>query len=195
MILQITNYKLQISDFIRQLPKAELHVHLEGSVEPPTLVELSRKYDAAPLDAAAVEELYRYADFPGFLNAFKNVTERLRAPQDYELIANRLMARLAEQNVVHAEVIFSAGVCLWRKQDVRAIFAAMERAREQAEHEFGISILWIWDAIRQFGVEHAGQVLDEALRAREQFESVAGFGIGGDEHRRRTDRTRYHRDS
>jgi len=104
------------SAFIRALPKAELHLHLEGSIQPQTLVELQKRggKDATLRDA---KELYSYRDFAGFLLAFKSVTELLRTPGDYELITYRLMEQLKGENVLHAEVFVSVGVCLWRQQD------------------------------------------------------------------------------
>src|ERR1700760_4151728 len=90
--------------FIRRLPKAELHLHLEGTVTPKTLVELSRRHDSNPLDLAQAQAIYLYTDLTGFLMAFKAVTERLRMAEDYELIAYRMLERLARQGVVHAEV-------------------------------------------------------------------------------------------
>jgi len=175
------------SPFILSLPKAELHLHLEGSVEPATLVELSRKHDAAsaagPLTEEAVAGLYRYADFHGFLMAFKAVSERLRTPEDYELITYRLLERLHSQNVLHAEVTFSAGVCLARGQDVDAMFRGCERGRERGERDFGVSLLWIFDAVRHFGPEAAMRVVEAAARLHTATPSVVAFGIGGDERR------------
>src|SRR5438874_3614283 len=93
-----------MTDFIQRLPKAELHVHLEGTVEPQTLAELSHrhagtqplpgnKYEQSgplkELSPAAIAELYQYKDFQGFMMAFKAVTERLRAPR----ITNSLLTR------------------------------------------------------------------------------------------------------
>jgi len=128
---------------------------------------------------AEVEQLYNYKDFAGFLSAFKDVTGHLRTPEDYELITYRLMERLKAQNVLHAEVIVSVGVCLWRKQDFAAIFEGLERGRQRGEKDFGISFLWIFDAIRQFGAEKAQSVLDLALQFHDR--NVIAFGIGGDE--------------
>jgi hypothetical protein len=97
--------------FIRQLPKAELHLHLEGAVEPGTLLELRRRHgDTATL--AETEALYRYTDFPSFLMAFKEVSAHLRGPDDFELVTYRLMQQLKENNVLHAEVYVAVGVCL-----------------------------------------------------------------------------------
>src|ERR1700693_1393661 len=95
------------SSFIRTLPKAELHLHLEGSIEPSTLLELRQRHGMAGASLAEAEQLYHYKDFPGFLTAFKDVTGHLRTPQDYELITYRLMASLKAQNVLHAEVFVS----------------------------------------------------------------------------------------
>ncbi|MFZ3211996.1 MAG: adenosine deaminase, partial [Terriglobales bacterium] len=118
------------STFILRLPKVELHLHLEGSVEPATLAEISQRYhDTLTLEEA--EALYRYADFTGFMLAFKDVVQRLRSPEDYETITYNLMKRLRGENVLHAEVYVSVGVCLWRKQDFNAIFEGLERGRER----------------------------------------------------------------
>ena len=182
--------------FIQTLPKAELHLHLEGSVDPATLVELSRRYNT-PLptennryDVAGsgnmlteddVRRLYSYKDFNGFLMAFKSVTERLRSPEDYELVTYRLMQKLRQQNVVHAEVYVSVGVIRWRGQPVEPIFEGMERGRERGQRDFGVSLLWIFDAVRHFGPQAASEVFDLAAKLRDR--NVVGIGIGGDEAR------------
>ncbi len=182
--------------FIQALPKAELHLHLEGSVDPATLVELSRRYHT-PLPTENnrydvtgsgdvltdddVRRLYSYKDFNGFLLAFKSVTERLRAAEDYELITYRLMQKLRQQNVMHAEVYVSVGVLRWRGQPVEPIFEGMERGRERGQRDFGVSLLWIFDAVRHFGPDAAAEVFDLAARLRDR--NVVAVGIGGDEDR------------
>jgi len=182
--------------FIQALPKAELHLHLEGSVEPLTLAELSRRhsrplptenerYDVRGsgdvLSEQAVRELYAYKDFDGFLLAFKAVTERLRTPEDYELVTYRLMQKLRQQSVVHAEVYVSVGVILWRGQDFMPLFEGMERGRERGQRDFGVSLLWIFDAVRHFGSEPGAEVFKLAAELRDR--NVVGIGIGGDERR------------
>jgi aminodeoxyfutalosine deaminase len=164
--------------FIRQLPKAELHLHLEGAVEPATLLELHARHgDRSTL--AEVEALYTYTDFQSFLMAFKAVSAHLRGSDDYELITYRLMQRLKEENVLHAEVYVAVGVCLFRKQDFAAIFEGLERGRARGARDFGVSLLWIFDATRHFGVEEAQKVFELAARYRDR--QVVGIGIGGDE--------------
>ena len=166
------------NSFIRLLPKAELHLHLEGAIDAATLLELKHRHGQSG-SLAEVEKLYRYPDFDGFLMAFKAVTEHLRSPEDYELITYRLMQRLKQENVLHAEVYVSVGVCLWRKQDFAAIFEGLDRGRARGARDFGISLVWIFDAVRQFGPEAAQKVFELAVRYHDR--EVVAIGIGGDE--------------
>jgi aminodeoxyfutalosine deaminase len=166
------------SAFIRSLPKAELHLHLEGSVAPQALVELRQRHGKQSRLAEA-ESLYQYRGFSGFLMAFKTLTEDLQTPDDYEFITYRLMEQLKAENVLHAEVYVSVGVCLWRKQHFEPIFKGLERGRERGEKDFGVSLLWIFDAVRQFGAEPAQKVFEFAAKYRER--NVVAVGVGGDE--------------
>jgi len=161
---------VRMEEFLRRLPKAELHVHLEGSVEPATLCELDPT--VSPQD---VEARYKYADFLGFLEAYKWVSLRLNTPDDYALITRRLMERLAAENVRYAEINLSVGVMVLRKLNVAAIYDAVAREAARAE----IPVYWIFDAIRHLGVEHAMTVAE--LAAERAGDRVVAFGIGGDE--------------
>ena len=176
-----------IEDFIRRLPKAELHLHLEGTITPATLVELSTRHDAQPIPLAEAEALYRFTDFTGFIEAFKAVTRLLTGPEDYELAAWRMTERLAAQGVGHAEVYISVGVIyMWRNHDPQAfepIFEGLERARERAERELGLTVYWIFDAVRHFTVEEAERVFRKAAAMRPSYPSIIGIGLGGDERR------------
>jgi adenosine deaminase/aminodeoxyfutalosine deaminase len=161
-----------MDDFLLQLPKAELHLHLEGSVEPETLHELD--------PARPVEEfraLYRYDDFDAFLRAFGAVGKRLRTPRDYGLITRRLLERLAAQNVRYAEIIVAAGVVLWKGQEFEPVFEAVREAAAGSP----VEVRWILDAVRQFGAEHAMAVAK--LAAERVDRQVVAFGIGGSEQR------------
>ena len=177
----------EIQSFIRRLPKAELHLHLEGTILPATLAELSARHDARPMTLTEAEALYSFTDFSEFIEAFKAVTRRLKDPEDYELAAWRMMQRLAAQGIVHAEVYISVGVIyMWRNFDPRCfepIFAGLERARERAERELGLSLYWIFDAVRHFTVEEAERVFRKAAELRPAHPSIIGIGLGGDERR------------
>jgi aminodeoxyfutalosine deaminase len=177
----------KIQEFIRGLPKAELHLHLEGTILPATLVELSARHDSRPMTLREAKALYRFSDFTGFIESFKAVTRRLKDPEDYELAAWRMMQQLAAQGIVHAEVFISVGVVyLWRNFDpscFEPIFAALEQARVRAAGELGLSIYWIFDAVRHFTVEEADRVFRKAAELRSRYPSIIGIGLGGDERR------------
>ncbi len=187
------------SAFILSLPKAELHLHLEGTVDPATLAELSHRHPT-PLSTtnirytniadsgrvfteAEARELYQYKDFTGFLLAFKAVTERLRTAEDYELVTYRMIQKLHAQNVLHAEAYVSVGVIHWRGGEFAPLFEGLEAGRLRGERDFGMSLYWIFDAVRHFGVDAAERVLDETLVLRKISGSVVGIGLGGDERR------------
>jgi aminodeoxyfutalosine deaminase len=170
--------------WLRWLPKAELHLHLEGTITPETLVELSQRNDAQPLTLDAARAVYHYTDFPSFLMAYKTITERLHTPDDYERITYAMVRDLAAQGVVHAEVYLSFGI-LYRfaRLEVEEVMAAVERGRLRGEREFGISVLWLIDAVRHFGVLEAGRAFRKAAELRAAYPSIVGIGIGGDEAR------------
>jgi adenosine deaminase/aminodeoxyfutalosine deaminase len=174
-----------IAAFIRRLPKAELHLHLEGTVRPSTLVELSSRHDAKPLTLPEAEAIYQFTDFTGFIEAFKAVTRQLIHPEDYELIAWRMIQRLAEQGVVHAEIFISVGVIyMWRNHDpacFEPIFEGLERARVRGQRQLGVSVYWIFDAVRHFTVPEAERVFRKAAEMRPKYPSIIGIGLGGDE--------------
>jgi adenosine deaminase/aminodeoxyfutalosine deaminase len=173
---------IDVREWLRKLPKAELHLHLEGTITPETLLALSKRHDAQPLTAAGATQLYTYENFIGFLMAFKAVTERLQTPEDYELITYEMMRALGAQGVVHAEVYISFGIIyFWKKTDVEPFVEAIERGRVRGEKDFGVSVLWIIDAVRNFGAEEAARVFRKAAELRPKYPSIVGIGIGGDE--------------
>jgi adenosine deaminase/aminodeoxyfutalosine deaminase len=162
---------------ISSLPKAELHLHLEGSIQPATVCALTGQHNIL-LTEDEVRRRYTYRDFTGFIDAFKWVTSFLREPQDYGLIVRDLCNNLLAQGVVYAEVTLSIGVMLLRKQKPEPNFEAILRAAEPFEKR-GLRLNWVFDAARQFGAEAAMDVVNAANRC--QSKTIVAFGIGGDE--------------
>ena len=154
-------------------PRAELHLHLDGSVEPETLLEIDPTLTREEIAANTA-----YSDFAGFLKSFVWVNKRLRTPDHYARVARRncLSVCMAE-GVVYAEVILSVGVVLWKEQDLDAIFQALSREAARTP----VTVRWIFDAIRQFGAEIAKPVFD--LAAERLGDGVIAIGLGGDEER------------
>ncbi len=152
-------------------------MHLEGSIEPASVVALAARY-GQEVSEREVEERYRTPDFVSFLEAYKWVTSFLRQPQDYALIASRLAEQLLAEGVVYSEVTISAGVMLLRHQDAAANFRAIREATEPYLAR-GLRLQWIFDAVRQFGARPAKDVARVAVELVN--EGVVAFGLGGDE--------------
>jgi aminodeoxyfutalosine deaminase len=167
----------QLPASIASLPKAELHLHLEGSIQPATVCTLTHRHGVVVTEDE-VRRSYAYENFQGFLEAFKWVTSFLRDPQDYALITSALGEQLLSQGVVYAEITLSVGVMLLRKQRPEANFEAILSAAEPFQSR-GLRMNWIFDAVRQFGAEATMEVVHAARRCNSK--SIVAFGIGGDE--------------
>ena len=149
-------------------PLAELHLHLEGSVETATLEELDPGLTRQEIAAATA-----YSDFEGFIKSYIWVNRKLNSPEHYALVARRLFERLEAEGVVYAEVTISAGVILWKQQDFGPIYDAVQREACRGR----VKVRWILDATRQFGVHAAKPVFD--LAAELVNEGVVAIGLGG----------------
>src|SRR5258708_11353160 len=157
------------------LPKAELHVHLEGSIAPATVVELAARHGVA-LTVEEAATRYAPGDFAQFIESFIWVTSFLRGPEDYALIARRFAEWMKQQNVLYAEVTLSIGIMFRRNQDPAANFAALREAAAQVP---GVRLVWIFDAVRQWGAAAAMEVARIAAELRSP--DIIAYGIGGDE--------------
>ncbi|MDP9339341.1 MAG: adenosine deaminase [Acidobacteriota bacterium] len=166
-----------LSGHFISLPKAELHLHLEGSLQPVTVCALASRH-GTPFPGEEVTRRYAYKDFLGFIEAFKWVSSLLRDPADYVLALRDLGEQLVEQNVIYAEITLSVGVMLLRHQSVERNFEAIV-AEAEAFAARGLKLNFVFDAVRQFGADAAMRVVAAAERCASN--SIVGFGIGGDE--------------
>jgi aminodeoxyfutalosine deaminase len=151
---------------------AELHLHLEGAIAPETLREIDPSLTREEIAAAT-----SYADFAGFIASYVWVNRKLRSPGDYALAARRLFEYLETQGVTYAEVTLSAGVILWKQQDLSAVFDALAHEAGRARNQARMEVQWILDATRQWGPDAAKPVFDFA--ADRISEGVVGIGLGG----------------
>src|SRR5437762_13745288 len=132
-----------LSNRIATLPKAELHLHLEGSIQPATVCALTARHGVVTTENE-VRRRYACRDFPEFIEAFKWVTSFLREPEDYALVASDLAEHLLTQDVIYTKVTLSVGVMLLRKKQPEKHFEALLRATEPFESR-GLRFRWVFD--------------------------------------------------
>ena len=168
--------------FIRRVPKVELHVHLEGSIRPETLLTLARRNGVA-LPADDVEGLqrwYRFTDFKHFIEIYLAISACICTPEDIELIARDFLRGQAEQNIRYSEVTFTPYTHFNtnRRIPFDEQFDALTRGREWGVRELGVDCGWVFDIARNVRpVEHSLQVAEWAIAGRDR--GVVGFGLGG----------------
>lgn len=168
--------------FIRAMPKVELHVHLEGSVRPATLLKLARQ-SGTPIpadDEASLRAWYRFTDFEHFIEVYLMVCKCICTPDDIELIAREFLAGQAEQNIRYSEVTYTA-YAHYRDRGLpfEDQLAALNRARAWGESELGVSMGLVIDIPRSISPEEGLLSADWAISGYGR--GVVAFGIGGSE--------------
>lgn len=172
---------MSLETFIQAMPKVELHVHLEGSIRPETLLTLARR-NGVTLPANSVEALqrwYTFTDFPHFIEIYLAVCSCICTPDDIELITHDLLIGQAAQNIVHTEATYTA-MLHYRRAGItfEDQLAAINRARVRAEQELGVTLLLIIDIPREQATsEEADLVADWAVSGLGN--GVAALGLGG----------------
>ena len=179
--------RTQIDWYIEAVPKAELHVHLEGSIQPATLLMLAQRNDVK-LPVQTVEDLqdwFTFRDFDHFIEIYFEISSCLKTSDDYELIAYEFGANMARQNVRYAEVTFSPSThqySLGIPFDV--FFSGLTKGRLKTQTEFGVEIRWIFDIVRDIPdvmlnrkrAEYTLTVAEEGMN-----DGVVALGLGGGE--------------
>lgn len=174
---------MDVGEFVKQMPKVELHVHLEGSIRPGTLLELASRH-GEPLPARTVEELrewYRFRDFDHFVEIYLSAARCLRTPEDIERITRDFLEGQAEQNVLHSEVTYTAstqlqfaGIPLDEQLD------AINTAREAARRDLDVTMSLTIDYARH--MDPAAFVPVAEWAADNMGNGISALGLGGPEH-------------
>ena len=178
---------MSLESYLQAVPKVELHVHLEGSIRPETLLELARR-NGVELPADSLEGLRRwftFRDFDHFLEVYVAITRCLKRAEDYEQIVVDLGAELARQNVRYAEVTFSPSTHAWLGVSPDTFSDGLERGRRRAREEHGVEIAWVFDIVRSMPrskeppEKHADSTTELAIEGMEN--GVVALGLGGPE--------------
>ncbi|MCI0459487.1 MAG: adenosine deaminase [Gemmataceae bacterium] len=173
---------MSLATFIRAMPKVELHVHLEGSIRPATLLTLARRHRIG-LPADTEEGLrvwYAFTDFAHFVQVYLAVSDCLRTPDDLEWIAREFLAGQAEQGVLYSEVTYTAYTHYrFKGLAFRDQLAALNRVRTWAAAELGTTMGLVLDIPRTIAANEGNQVADWAIEG--MGDGVVALGLGGPE--------------
>lgn len=171
----------ELDAFITRMPKVELHIHLEGTVSPQTLLDLANRnhVEIPARDVAGVEQLFRYRTFGEFLAVFMNLARAFKHGEDFERLAYEMALQSAAQNVVYTEVMLSPMQHVPRQVDLLEALQGMAAGFARAEREQGIVARSALDYGRQYGVEQAWTMLELAKPAMQH--GLVGWSIGGNE--------------
>lgn len=173
---------MTLSEFIAGLPKVELHVHLEGSIQPETLLTLARRHGVAlpAEDVAGLREWYRFRDFRHFIQVYFKIASCLRTPDDIELIAREFLAGQAAQNIRYSEVTYSASTQYkYMGISFDEQLAAIERANAWAKANLNTSLALVVDIVRDEPLELGDQLADWVIAAYHAGRPIVALGLGG----------------
>ncbi len=170
-----------LDEFIVRMPKVELHLHLEGAIQPATLLDLAARngVDLPARDEAGVAQLFNYRNFHEFLTVFMALARSLATGRDFERVAYELGTHLASQNVRYAEVMISPVQYHRRALDLDEVVQGAAAGFARAAREYNVRVGLVFDYGRQFGVDLAWELLESAIRNMKY--GVVGWSIGGDE--------------
>ena len=163
---------------LRAMPKAEIHVHIEGATAPETFYQIAQ-HNQIELPAQSLEEwetFFEFRNFPHFIQVYTAAVGCLQTPEDYALMIESFFKRQAEQNILYTEAFLSASF-LTRKFEDAAILDAIARGVEAGKRKYGVRVNLIPDISREIPNSQA-RVLELVLKGKERGLFI-GLGLGG----------------
>ena len=170
----------RMSALLRQMPKAELHIHIEGSLEPELIFALARR-NGVPLPYASVDALrsaYAFTNLQSFLDIYYAGASVLITEQDFYDMAMAYFARAAADHVTHTELFFDPQTHTARGVSMQTVINGLHRACVDAQTQFGVSALLIMCFLRHLSEEEAFETLEQALPYQDK---IIGIGLDSGE--------------
>ena len=199
-----TQINPELTAFIAAMPKAEIHIHLEGSIHPRTVLALARRHnmlDTLPAtDLDGLQRWFTFTNFDHFVDIYFVIAELLRTPEDFATIVHDCGKDMAAQNIRYRELTFTPYIhthLIDKGLKIEDLLAGLEEGRQRARKEFGVEMRWIFDVPRNASFDDdrvareripveatydpapAEITLEYALQGRKV--GVIGFGLGGNE--------------
>lgn len=170
----------RLVELLKRAPKAELHLHIEGTLEPEMMLALARRHGVALpyADVEAVRAAYAFTSLQSFLDLYYAGAGVLRDAQDFHDLAWAYFQRAAADGIVHAECFFDPQTHTARGVPLAAVFEGLVAAQRRAETELGLTARWILCVLRHLSEDEALATLEAALPYREHF---IGLGLDSSE--------------
>jgi adenosine deaminase len=186
----------QTKTFIATMPKAEIHIHLEGAIQPETVLKLAERHrmlDKLPsTEVTQLKKWFTFTDFPHFVQIYMTIQDMLRTPEDFALIVYENGADMAAQNIRYRELTFTSYTHTDFQDKglvIEDVMAGMEDGRSRAKRDFGVEMRWVFDIPRNLsfpmrdGITYDPRPADKTLQSAlyGMDHGVVGFGLGGNE--------------
>jgi aminodeoxyfutalosine deaminase len=183
----------QLTSFIQNMPKAEIHIHLEGAIQPGTLLKLAqrhKKLNSLPSNSeAGLRRWFRFTSFPHFIEIYMIIQDLIRTADDFALIVYENGADMAAQNIRYREITVTPFIHTDYQDkglSIDDLLRGLEDGRSRAKSDFGVEMRWVFDIPRNISFDNgrydphpAEKTLSYALEGQQA--GVVGFGLGGNE--------------
>lgn len=165
---------MNITEYIKKIPKAELHLHIEGTFEPELMFELAQR-NKVEIPYQSVEEVkkaYQFSCLQDFLDIYYAGASVLLYEKDFYDLTMAYFAHCAEENVVHTEIMFDPQTHTKRGISFETVIKGIQKAREDAQEKYGISSLLIMSYLRHLSEEDAFETLEQSLPYKHLIKAV-----------------------
>lgn len=171
---------MSVNALIAQLPKVELHLHIEGTLEPKMMWELAQKHDIdlAYDSVEAIEQAYQFSDLQSFLDLYYQGADVLRDEEDFYGLMWAYLLRCKQDNVVHTEIMFDPQTHTHRGIGFDVFMPGFLRAIKQAKDELGITVYLIMSYLRHLSEEDAIETLEAA---KDYYGEIKAVGLDSSE--------------
>ena len=165
---------MKITDYIKKIPKAELHLHIEGTFEPELMFEIAQR-NQVKIPYQSVEEVkkaYQFSCLQDFLDIYYAGASVLLYEKDFYDLTMAYFKHCAEENVVHTEIMFDPQTHTKRGISFETVINGIQKAREDAKEKYGISSLLIMSYLRHLSEEDAFETLEQSLPYKHLIKAV-----------------------
>lgn len=169
-----------MKDFINNIPKAELHLHIEGTLEPELMFKLAKK-NSVELEYKTIEDIknaYNFTNLQSFLDIYYSGAKVLLTQEDFYELTYEYLKRCKQDNVIHTEIFFDPQTHTARNIDFKTVILGITKALEDGKNELGISSKLIMCFLRHLSQEDAFKTLEEAVEFKEK---ITGIGLDSSE--------------